>query len=220
MDLAEIGYKFANEWTNLYATAFWTKYNNVGFTNNVFNLGSSAPPIPQQLYADTKTYGLELEGGVYPVEWFDLTFNAALEQPKYDGLRYTDNVKNAPIQRDFDGNQLIRVPKASVRVVPGFNLFDQRLRLQASWEWEGARYVDTANTVVLPHYDVLNASARYSFNEHFDIYGYVDNVTNSIGLTEGNPRAGEVQSADAGANTFIARPILGRAYRMSLMYRF
>jgi len=220
MDLAEIGYKFANEWTNLYATAFWTKYNNVGFTNNVFNLGSSAPPIPQQLYADTKTYGLELEGGVYPVEWFDLTFNATLEQPKYDGLRYTDNVKNAPVQRDFDGNQLIRVPKASVRVVPGFNLFDRRLRVQAAWEWEGARYVDTANTVVLPHYDVLNASARYSFNEHFDVYGYVDNVTNSMGLTEGNPRAGEVQSADAGANTFIARPILGRAYRLSLMYRF
>jgi outer membrane receptor protein involved in Fe transport len=74
--------------------------------------------------------------------------------------------------------------------------------------------------VVLPHYDVLNASARYSFNEHFDVYGYVDNVTNSMGLTEGNPRAGEVQSADAGANTFIARPILGRAYRLSLMYRF
>jgi outer membrane receptor protein involved in Fe transport len=124
------------------------------------------------------------------------------------------------VQRDFDGNQLIRVPKASVRVVPGFNLFSQRLRLQAAWEFEGARYVDTANSVVLPHYDVLNASARFSFNEHFDLYGYVDNVTNSMGLTEGNPRAGEVQSADAGANTFIARPILGRAFRLSLMYRF
>jgi hypothetical protein len=74
--------------------------------------------------------------------------------------------------------------------------------------------------VILPKYDVLYASARFSFNEHFDLYGYVDNVTNSMGLTEGNPRAGEVQSADAGANTFIARPILGRAFRMSLLYRF
>jgi outer membrane receptor protein involved in Fe transport len=220
MDLGEVGYKFANQWTNLYATAFWTKYNNVGFTNNVFNLNSSSPPIPQQLYADTKTYGLELEGGFYPVQWFDLTFNATLEQPQYNGLRYTDNVNGAPVLRDFDGNQLIRVPKVSVRVVPGVNLFGQRLRLQVAWEFEGARYVDTANSVVLPHYDVLNASARFSFNEHFDVYGYVDNITNSLGLTEGNPRAGEVQSADAGANTFIARPILGRAFRASLMYRF
>jgi outer membrane receptor protein involved in Fe transport len=220
MDLAEIGYKFANEWTNLYATAFWTKYNNVAYTNNVFDLTTSLKPILRQQYAETKTYGLELEGGVYPVEWFDLTFNATLEQPKYVGLVFTDSVNNAPVLRNFDGNQLIRVPKASVRVVPGFNLFNQRLRLQAAWEFEGARYVDMANSVVLPRYDVLNASARFSFNEHFDLYGYVDNVTNSMGLTEGNPRQGEAQSADAGANTFIARPILGRAYRLSLMYRF
>jgi len=220
MDLGEIGYKYANQWTNLYATAFWTKYNNVGFTNNVFNLSSSLPPVPQQLYADTRTYGLELEGGVYPIDWFDLTFSATLEKPEYSGLRYTDNVGGQPVLRDFDGNQLIRVPKASVRVVPGVNLFDQRLRLQLSWEYEGARYVDTANSVVLPSYSVLNASARFSFTDHFDMYGYVDNVTNSLGLTEGNPRAGEVQNLDAGANTFIARPILGRAFRLALMYRF
>jgi outer membrane receptor protein involved in Fe transport len=124
------------------------------------------------------------------------------------------------VLRDYDGNQLIRVPKVSVRVVPGVNLFDQRLRLQVAWEFEGARYVDRANSVVLPKYDALNASARFSITDHFDVYGYVDNVTNSLGLTEGNPRAGEVQSLDAGANTFIARPLLGRAFRLSLMYRF
>ena len=220
MDLGEIGYKFANNWTDIYATAFWTKYNNVAFTNNVFNLQSSTPPVTQNLYADTRTYGLELEGGFYPMEWFDLTFSSTLEQPKYDGLRYTDNVSGQPVLRDYDGNQLIRVPKVSVRIVPGFNLFGQRLRVQAAWEWEGARYVDTANSVVLPHYDVLNVSARLAVSKHFDLYGYVDNATNSFGLTEGNPRAGEVQSNDAGANTFIARPILGRAYRLAMMYRF
>jgi outer membrane receptor protein involved in Fe transport len=220
MDLGELGYKYANQWTNLYATAFWTKYNNVGYKNNVFNLNTSEPPYQEQRYTDTQTYGLELEGGFYPVEWFDLTFNATLEQPQYRGLTFTDNVNGKPVFRNYDGNQLIRVPKASVRVVPGVNLFGQRLRLQVAWEYEGARYVDMANSVILPHYDVLNASARFSITDHFDVYGYVDNVTNSLGLTEGNPRAGELQNADAGANTFIARPILGRAFRVSLMYRF
>ena len=173
----ELGYKYANEWTNLYATAFWTKYDNVGYTNYVFNLNTSEPPHQDTRYTSTRTYGLELEGGFYPVEWFDLTFNATLEQPKYSGLRFTDNVGGKPVYRDYDGNQLIRVPKASVRVVPGVNLFDQRLRLQVAWEYEGARYVDMANSVVLPHYDVLNASARFSITDHFDVYGYVDNVT-------------------------------------------
>jgi len=220
MQLAEIGYKYANQWTDLYATAFWTKYNNVGFANYVFNLNTNAQPTQQNQYAYTKTYGLELEGGFYPVKWFDLTFSSTLEQPKYVGLTYTDNVGGKPVVRDYDGNQLIRVPKVSARIVPAFNLFGQRLRLQASWEWEGARYVDTANSVILPKYDVLNLSARLAVTERFDLYAYVDNVTNSFGLTEGNPRHGEVQSADAGANTFIARPILGRDFRLSMMYRF
>jgi outer membrane receptor protein involved in Fe transport len=220
MQLAEIGYKYANQWTDLYATAFWTKYNNVGFANYVFSLNTNAQPTQQNQYADTKTYGLELEGGFYPVQWFDLTFSSTLEQPQYVGLTYTDNVGSKPVVRDYDGNQLIRVPKVSARIVPAFNLFGQRLRLQASWEWEGARYVDTANSVILPKYDVLNLSARLAVTERFDLYAYVDNATNSFGLTEGNPRQGEVQSADAGANTFIARPILGRDFRLSMMYRF
>jgi outer membrane receptor protein involved in Fe transport len=52
------------------------------------------------------------------------------------------------------------------------------------------------------------------------VFAYVDNVTNSQGLTEGNPRAGELQSADALANTFIARPLLGRTVRVALKYDF
>jgi outer membrane receptor protein involved in Fe transport len=219
MDLAELGYKFANQWTDLYATAFWTKYNNVQFTNYVFNIATNEPPVSDPSNANTKTYGLELEGGFYPVEWFDLTFNSTLEQPKYSGLVYTDNVNGTPTARNYNGDQLIRVPKVSVRIVPGLNLFNQRLRLQAAWEWEGNRYVDIANSVVLPHYDVLNASARFSVTNHFDVYAYVDNVTNSLGLTEGNPRAGELQSQDVGATSFIARPLLGRSFRLALMYR-
>ena len=220
MELGEIGYKYANRWADAYATAFWTKYDNVGFQNYVFNASNSSVVTTQNLYANTRTYGLELEGGLFPVEWFDLTMDSTLENPKYDGLHYTANVAGQPVLENYDGNQLIRVPKVSIRIVPGFNLFGQRLRIQASWEWEGARYVDTANSMVLPHYDVLNLSARLAVTDKFDVYGYVDNATNSFGLTEGNPRQGELQSTDAGANTFIARPILGRSFRLSMMYRF
>ncbi|MGO4778440.1 hypothetical protein AB4084_23530, partial [Lysobacter sp. 2RAB21] len=69
-------------------------------------------------------------------------------------------------------------------------------------------------------YHVINASARYEFVPGLTLFLYADNLTNSRGLTEGNPRAGELQSADAGNNTFIARPLLGRAFRAALMYRF
>ncbi len=216
MDLAEVGYKFGSPLLDLYATAFWTKYDNVGFSNYVFDLASGVS-TSESRYADTRTLGLELEGAYRPSDWFDVSATVTLQDPQYRGLRFTDNTG---ADRDYEGNQLIRVPKASYRVVPGVNLLQGRLRLQASYEHEGQRYVDTANSVRLPSYYTINASARFDATDRLSIYGYLDNATNSLGLTEGNPRAGELNNSDAGASTFIARPLLGRQYRMALMYRF
>jgi outer membrane receptor protein involved in Fe transport len=219
MRVGVVGYKYTDRQVDLYATAFYTKYNNVGFSNYVFDPNNGASNV-QQGYADTKTKGLELEGTWFPVNWFDVQLTATWQDPQYKGLRYTELVAGAPVLRNYEGNQLIRVPKQSYRVVPGLNLLGGKLRLQVSYEHEGQRYVDTANSVRLPAYDVWNASARYNISSMCSVYLYVDNIGNSLGLTEGNPRAGELQSADAGANTFIARPILGRAYRAAVMYRF
>ncbi|MGN6481457.1 TonB-dependent receptor [Luteibacter sp.] len=219
MDLGEAGWKYSDRFVDLYATAFYTKYDNVSFSNYVFDRNNNTS-TPQTGYASSKTYGLELEGTVYPSKWFDVQFNATVQDPKYKGLRYTEAVNNAPVLRDYEDNQLIRVPKVSYRIVPGVNLMDNRLRLQFSYEHEGMRYVDTANSVRLPAYHVVNFSARYDATQQLSLYFYADNLFNSLGLTEGNPRAGELASSDVGATTFIARPLLGRSFRAAAMYRF
>jgi outer membrane receptor protein involved in Fe transport len=219
MDLAEAGYKYSDQHWDVFATAFYTKYDNVGFSNYVFDANTGASTV-QQGYASTKTYGLELEAAWYPLDWFDMQLTATVQNPEYEDLKYSELVNGAPVLRDFVGNQLIRVPKNSFRLVPGVNLLDGALRLQLAYEYEGERYVDTANSVRLPSYDVISASARYQIDPQWSLYAYADNIDNSQGLTEGNPRAGELQSSDAGANTFIARPILGRSYRLAVMYKF
>lgn len=219
MDLGEVGYKYSSRQLEFYATGFYTKYDNVGFSNYVYNAITGAS-TNQQGYAGTRTYGLELDSTWYPVDWFDVQATATLENPKYQNLRYTQLVAGQPVLIDYVGNQLIRVPKVSYRIVPGLNLFDHRLRLQLAYEYEGKRYVDTANSVVLPSYKMLSASARWQVSPMTSLFFYADNITNSQGLTEGNPRAGELNSADVGASTFIARPILGRTYRAAIMYRF
>ena len=219
MDLAEFGYKYQGALLELYPTFFYSKYDNVSYTNNVFALNNTQV-VTQTGYASTKTYGLELEGKLKPSAWADLGFNLTLQQPRYKDLVYTDKVNNLPVQRDYSDKQLIRVPRVSARLVPGLNLLGDALRLQASWEYEGKRFVDSANSVVLPAYRVVNLSARYRVSDAWTGYLYVDNVNNSLGLTEGNPRAGELQSADAGANSFIARPVLGRTVRFAVKYDF
>jgi len=219
MDLGEIGYKYRGMNFDVYSTLFHTKYNNVAYTNYVFSLNNSTSTA-QTGYANTKTMGLELEGKAYLSDWADFGFTATLQDPKYDNLTYTDRVNNLPLVRDFKGNQLIRVPKVSYRLVPGVNLLEGKLRLQLAYEYQGARFVDAANTVKLPGYSLFNLSGRYQMDKQTSVFAYVDNVTNSQGLTEGNPRAGELQSADALANTFIARPLLGRTVRVALKYDF
>lgn len=216
MHLGEIGFKYTSPLIDFYATGFWTKYNNVSFTNNRFDLNTGIS-VTESLFADTQTFGLELEGTVRPARFFDLSATVTLQDPRYKGLIFTDASRKL---NDYDGNRLIRVPTVSLRFVPGINLFDDKLRVQASYEYEGPRFVDTANSVRLPGYATVNLSARAQINENISLYGYVDNLNNSLGLTEGNPRAGEIQNADAGANTFIARPLLGRNFRAALMYKF
>ena len=121
----------------------------------------------------------------------------------------------APVTVTFNGKQLIRVPEIGLRVVPGVNLLDNRLRLEAPIEYYSKRYADTANTQSLPAYTVVNLNARWDVTDalSFSLAGV--NLTNEIGLTEGNPRAGQFISGDAGAKYYLARPVLGRSWRVA-----
>lgn len=215
MQLGEIGYKYSRSILAFYGTGFWTKYNNVGFTNYVFNLNGT--PTQQNLYANTQTFGLELEGSYYPVEWFDLSATSTLQHAQYKGYVYTDNSGHLI---NYNDNQLIRIPAVSLRVVPGFNLFHDHVRLQTAIEYEGKRYVDVANSVVLPGYTKIDVDAQVKLTDKISIFGVIDNLNNSLGLTEGNPRQGEFQSTDAGATSFIARPLVGRNFKIAFRYKF
>jgi outer membrane receptor protein involved in Fe transport len=107
-----------------------------------------------------------------------------------------------------------------LRAVPGVNLFKSRVRLQAPIEYEGKRYTDVANSQILPAYTVVSLDAQINVTKEISVFGVVDNLTNSLGLTEGNPRQGEIQSAAAGQYIFLARPLFGRSFKVSLRYKF
>ena len=218
MQLGELGYKYARRLYSLYGTAFWTKYNNVGFTNTVSTLNGFTQV---NAMANTETFGLELEGSIYPVKWFDVSATATLQHGEYQGL-VADVVSGGTLTQkyNYNGNKLIRVPAVSFRVVPGFNLLRNRIRLQAPVEFEGKRYTDVANSQVLPGYTKVDLDAQVNITKEISVFGVIDNLTNSLGLTEGNPRQGEIQSAAAGQYIFLARPLLGRSFKVALRYKF
>jgi catecholate siderophore receptor len=218
MQLGEVGYKYASRLLSFYGTGFYTRYNNVGFTNEVSTLNGFTQV---NAFANTNAYGLELEGSIFPVQWFDVTATATLQHGVYEGLK-AEAVSGGTLTQsyNYDGHRLIRVPQASVRAVPGFNLFRNRLRLQSAIEYEGKRYTDVANSQVLPAYTKVDIDAQVKVTNEISVFGVIDNLTNSLGLTEGNPRQGEIQSQEANQFYFLARPILGRSFKISLRYKF
>lgn len=217
--LTEAGLKYATRLLSVFATGFLTDYDSYSISNNVFNPVTGGYDVRTE-YADTRDYGLELEAILRPVEWFDVALNSTLQHSEFRNLRFTEIVAGQPVLRDYGGNRLLRIPAVSFRVTPGVNLINDRLRAQVDVEYYGKRYADAANTQKLPAYTVVNASIRFDITPQISVYGYGDNLTNEIGLTEGNPRSGELASGQAGDQFFIGRPIFGRNFRVAASYHF
>lgn len=234
MDLSEAGYKLTTGKLDLYATIFHTAYDALSFGSLVFNPTTGAY-VSQTSITDTKTLGLEVEGTLRPVHWFDLGFSATFQNPEFGDYKFEENctvaasdptcqikppAATASRTRDFTGNQLIRVPKTAFRLTPALNLLDGRLRLESTIERYGDRFSDAANTLKLPAYTLVGATVRFNVTDNLSAYFYGTNLTNEIGLTEGNPRAGQIISSEAGSLYGIGRPEFGRAFKAALLYKF
>lgn len=219
IEMFEVGLKLQGENFDLFATAFSSKFDNVRFNDAVFNSVTNQF-VTRVGYAGTQTIGVELEGRFQPVDWFDVAGAVSFQEPEFENFVFTENVGGQPVSRRFDGNQLIRVPKTQARITPGFNLLGDRIRLQVPVEYYSDRFADAANSVKLPAYTVFNLDARFDLTETLSLSLNGTNITNEIGLTEGNPRASQFISGEAGARYFLARPILGQAWRVGATYRF
>ena len=76
------------------------------------------------------------------------------------------------------------------------------------------------NSIKLPAYRTLDVSFRYELTPKITLNASLANLTNTVGLTEGNPRGSATGgfSENVGSNFFFARPILGRNGVFSLTF--
>ncbi len=217
IQMAEVGLKYGSPVFNLFMTGFYTKFQGISFTNFRFNTVTNQYDNPQTVIADTKTYGIEVEALVRPSRYFDVSFQATYQDPQYKGFVFTSA---AGVVTNYDGKQLIRVPKFALRVVPAVNLFNDRVRAELEIERYSTRYPDIANSQKLPSFTQLNFNLRAALTDAFSLGLNINNLTNTLGLTEGNPRAGEFNASDGNAKYFLARPNFGRTFRVTAGYRF
>lgn len=213
--LAEAGLSYGDPRLTVAAAAFYTRFDRLPFTDYRFDSVSNSYQ-ERTAIAGSETIGTELEATWKPSAAFTLALEATWQAPRYRNFTFTDLVYGAPVARDYSGNQLIRVPRLALRATPTVLLDGGRLRIELPVARYSARYADIANLQRLPGYTLVDLSLAWKLSSRVTAALDITNLTDAIGLTEGNPRSGSFTAGSAPGSYFLARPEFGRRIRLSI----
>ncbi|HUN70830.1 MAG TPA: TonB-dependent receptor [Steroidobacteraceae bacterium] len=220
----EGGFKIQNQFTYIDASVYRKTFKGIAYTPTNID---DVPIGPAGIYGSTST-GARLVGSVtpfatsdnQPLSTFKITVNGIWEDAYYTGFAgcyVYQNIQGATVCGTINGKQLARLPKFQVRVTPSDTQnFDWgTVTEQLTYERIGERYQDDTGLTPLPAYYDLGFGIDAMYGEHWELRLLGSNVTDQLGLTEGNARFGgnTVQN-----NVGFGRSILGHEYNVTLKY--
>ncbi|WP_129642019.1 TonB-dependent receptor domain-containing protein [Peristeroidobacter agariperforans] len=200
----ELGYKASIETLVVFATLFQTEFDNVPFQDIL----SNGQTIVRR--AETRTRGIELEGEFQPIDALGIRFSITQQDPTYQGF--------TGAAAGNTGNVIRRIPKTMARITPTYTFMDGAARAYFTYTYAGKRFANDENSIVLPKYNKLDAGVMFDVGANWTFQVTGDNLTDEIGLTEGNPRT-DVGSGGIG-NIYMVRPLFGRSFMGSVTYRW
>jgi outer membrane receptor protein involved in Fe transport len=196
----EIGFKTASQLYTAYINAFHTQFDGIAFTQILSN-GQELRSI-----SGSKGNGVEFEVAVRPIENLQLQLTG-----DYQKSEYRDNPAT-------DGKTVQRQPKLQFRFTPTYRIpfgDGNAAKLYATYTSIGERWADQANQQYLPSYRTIDAGVLFSFGDKIELRLAGTNLNNELGLTEGNSRL-----TTGNVGPINARPLFGRTWEASLLYRF
>ncbi|MBV6320496.1 TonB-dependent receptor [Duganella violaceipulchra] len=196
----EIGFKTANQLYSAYINAFHTEFDGIAFTQILAD-GRELHSI-----SGSKGNGLEFELAVRPIANLQLALTG-----DYQKSEYRDNPDTA-------GKTVQRQPKLQFRFTPTYRIpmgDGNSAKIYGTYTSIGERWADQANQQYLPSYRTIDAGVLFSLGEKIEVRLAGTNLNNELGLTEGNSRL-----TAGGTGPINARPLFGRTWEASLLYRF
>lgn len=196
----EIGFKTATQLYSAYINAFHTEFDGIAFSQ-VLADGRELHSI-----SGSKGNGLEFELAVRPLENLQLALTG-----DYQKSEYRDNPDTA-------GKTVQRQPKLQFRFTPTYKIpfgDGYSAKIYGTYTSIGERWADQANQQYLPSYRTIDAGVLFSLGDKIEVRLAGTNLNNELGLTEGNSRL-----TAGGTGPINARPLFGRTWEASLLYRF
>ena len=193
----------------LFVTGFYTKFDPFNASFVAFNpvTGRNDQSVP--FIGEAIVKGVEIDGRYTPADWFSLAGSVTIADPQYRNLQNTSGADPSAV----NGNQIIREPKlfGNIRPTFFFETGETQIEVYGRVDFVGKRYVDLFNRTSMAAYQTLTAGVTVNRDAwRFQVVG--DNLTNSRGVTEGNPRTDQLAGQDA-AEAIYGRPLFGRNFR-------
>ena len=210
----EAGTKHRYQGGAAYVTAFWNRFDP--FQAATLMTQPNGQIVSTNFISVTENYGVEFEGTWRPVPKLELFGNLTLQNPRYKNITQLSTGVAIP---EVEGNQVRRFPKVLASLTPtlDFSAFGRPAKVYTTVSYQGKRYVDSNNSTVLPSYKTVDAGLIVDLNKKLRLQLMGSNLSNEVGLTEGNPRT-DLLVGQGTSTAIYGRPIFGRTLRMSLTY--
>jgi outer membrane receptor protein involved in Fe transport len=222
----EAGFKIQNRYMYIDAAIYEKDFKGLLYTP----IDSNHRQIAKSATYGSTSRGGRIVGSVNPFAGFDLQplrdfkilVNAEYEKAHYkdfQGCYFYQDITLVTQCGTINGKQLARLPDFQIRVTPSdTQTFSWgSVTEYVTYEHVGKHYQDNTGLNPLPAYYDLGAGIVAEFGDNWEIRAMGSNLSNQVGLTEGNARFGG-NTAQNGVN--FGRSILGREGSIELKYKF
>jgi outer membrane receptor protein involved in Fe transport len=211
----ELGVKYQTDWVYADVSAYRRLFYGVPYT-------LTTDQGQETLIYSSVTKGVNFQATFKPFEHFTVAVNGDWMEG-----HYTNSLSCTPfIAQDgssqcasINNMQLQRQPKFQGRLTPAYDVPTSwgDMRFWVTYEYVGNRFGDLIEQQPLGNYYDISFGATADFQQNWEVSLQGTNMTNQIGITEGNARL----FGFAGTNgVILARSIEGREVNFQVKYKF